>query len=587
MPKVKVGREVKKNLARLIFPKSADDSGGYCILLINCRDELVEVLQNEAFKDFSWEEEFEFDEGNLYNVIYHLEDNLNCVAIFDFRGREENPKIALRLLSKIDNDSLISDIILSSNYLSESDIKKVGPKIKLTPVHYLIEKDVEQRPFLIRDLFDSLVLKDKNALVIDNHRMMDFLKKTRLFKLLNFQFKNSQEDTKVSEKYKQKENDSYPYFFTFKGIIERLTDAFKLANLKFIARSLKYFPILEQLLYEKVQYSNDNRYRDHFIHQFRIALLGEFVLSLRLDTGQRVIDFFIDILREQHDEYRFEDLCKIGADTLIDTCFLTWWVTALMHDFSYPLYFVYKPPFFNGKEREIIQELFPEILIDKPLDGHRLGVKEVIKDFKKTLKTFLSRLKLNQSLVAHIKKIKTPIYNHGISTAFTLVDRYENQEEENPLFYPELAAQSILLHECLEGTSPSGSGRIDIGRYPFAFLLVLLDEIQDWDRPEVISSNGFNPFEITRYVRLENIEIRGIQDDADNPGTWTLDKDQIEIVLDYEKDDSLEWGDITKIWESKKKNLNRLHIGGNNFPAISVWLKFKDFEPLEIKISKR
>ncbi len=217
-------------------------------------------------------------------------------------------------------------------------------------------------------------------------------------------------------------------------------------------RMLKNSPKFEKVL----QNIPDMKYRDHFIHSLYVFLMGHYIINR---------------LTESHD-FNSTDVN------------LTWMLTSTFHDIAYPIERIH--PLLNSvlgyfmgtktKNYIDIKAILPEIYYDFMRHICSFNQNPIVRAHSIDIRSYdlplYKRLKLEL-----IKK------NHGVLSALILANdlavrqRFLNYGDGENFFNMHLpACHAICLHAIKEE-------RINFETHPFAFLLVLCDELQDWGRP--------------------------------------------------------------------------------------------------------
>jgi len=225
------------------------------------------------------------------------------------------------------------------------------------------------------------------------------------------------------------------------------------------------------------------KYRDHYIHQFQVFLLGALIIDI--------------LMRNEKIKSKNDFLSK------------SWLLAASFHDFAYPI----------QKYDDYISHFFKQSLsIEEPLSFLELKnnyteysfsshVEHILcsiskcfndKDFKGETGTNNFN-KIRQFFYHEITKNK----NHGLMGSLGLLKKFEDKIDFVHILLP--AAVAIALHddeiwqpfhgleannggkeeeeECITCVRKIGPlGKLDFGAYPLVFLLILCDNIQDWGR---------------------------------------------------------------------------------------------------------
>lgn len=236
-------------------------------------------------------------------------------------------------------------------------------------------------------------------------------------------------------------------------------------------------------------------YRDHFIHQFAVYLVGLIIID-KLDT------FFIDTFLNAYKYTSISPKDGLKKDFNVEErrqqrefVEFSWLKTALFHDIAYPVQSV---------------ETWVYNILKKYLKGYRLGFK-----YRLPLGEIFfdpGYLDLIDDLVDfHVNTLKRDdnglreqlvdlLYNeenkpdHGIVSALLLIG--ENQFDRNDILP---CASAIALHNNL--MTKKNVDAIIFERHPLAFLLVYCDILHEWGR-EILAEKKKYPDLIDLCVQL-------------------------------------------------------------------------------------
>lgn len=224
------------------------------------------------------------------------------------------------------------------------------------------------------------------------------------------------------------------------------------------------------------------KYRDHYVHQFQVFLLGSLI-----------IDGLIEMKK-----IRKKDIKNIST---------AWMLAASYHDFSYPI----------QRHDEYFSYFFEEILgVGKSFTVLEFKNKYIEEKFSSYLEHILASITpcLNIKDIQEtegtekLNKIRCFLYhnvtqekNHALLSALGLLKKLENKADFKQVLLP--AAVAIALHDDyiwqpLKGFKVNESDKeiplieevkaiaplqeIKFEEHPLAFLLILCDNLQDWGR---------------------------------------------------------------------------------------------------------
>jgi hypothetical protein len=274
--------------------------------------------------------------------------------------------------------------------------------------------------------------------------------------------------------------------------------------------SNKFADLLDVLLsYEESAATLIDKQRDHYIHSVYVFLLG---LSIYAQNANFRAAFSATNLDKSDYPYSY--------DTMHEEFFYRWGLASLFHDVGYPIEIIGKQiskfmgfatevdskvkvkshlAFENFEDLNAIAEIVPKrtfiqdyyqkydscVYVDllKPIDllAHKLhlslGVN--LKDIKGALDSFVSLM------------AKSGFIDHGFYSAIIVLRWYgfliqKSQFRPDYFFYPVLdSASAILLHNYYRNVimkPPFGKGSLSPFEHPLAYLLILCDELQEWNR---------------------------------------------------------------------------------------------------------
>lgn len=305
------------------------------------------------------------------------------------------------------------------------------------------------------------------------------------------------------------------------------------------------------------------RHRDHLLHACRIALLGERILrgKITYDDNKefRLLDLVRELLRKQDDTGRLFGLYgldKADDETLDEKILQIWYVAAIFHDVGFifeaftevweNLQFLMKLPNFNEMHLDI----------EKALTDFKKGfeVSDVRGEYHKNkFRREFDHSKIGASLISNLIGDSNIICD---AAAF-IADNHSSNE--------------IL----------------DFSKRPLSFLMVLLDEIQEWERPvlgrklgdQILSEKISNLSPFIEYQKVEP-EIDSITLYSNDLKDFSIemqnDSLNLDFILDYsDKVSVLEKTDFSfpMMLYLKYKDLQRLIINTDSQMALKSALK--------------
>ncbi len=258
-------------------------------------------------------------------------------------------------------------------------------------------------------------------------------------------------------------------------------------------------PAFEPLL------GTDIKYREHFIHQFQVFLLGYYLINKEPKLYQNLLNY----LQKINPDYQMEDVLKL------------WFITAMFHDFSYSV----------AKMEGWLENYFSRFSF--PTQFH-INWNAIYTHYE------IEKINLVELISSNSDKTKYEISNiikdafieendHGILSGLMLMKNVEGIDE----ILVREAGCAISMHT---ETVYEQLGKLHLNQFPFAFLLVFCDNVQEWGRPVMMN-----------LIPHLNVKLEDIL-------TY---KDTIEIKLIYQKLTSEQKriietniAPITKYWHS-------------------------------------
>jgi len=266
-------------------------------------------------------------------------------------------------------------------------------------------------------------------------------------------------------------------------------------------------------------------YRDHFIHQFQVFLLGTVIIDklykLSDEKGTKNFSNFY------HDSLKI----KRKDDVVTDSA---WLITSTFHDIAYPIQKSNElfNKFFN-KFMGFGEEIVEKISLEKVIADRRYGkLIDQLCDFYFSVKSRNTRWKFDPSSITKIcvddnfrTALKHSLLNlrdHGVLGSLVLPHQSEaGKKEYSTIIYP--SSLAIALHNELLFIM---NDDIKFENNPLAFLLRYCDFIQEWGRGKEDTPEISELKEITVYygkdsklhvrtkIRLESmkfVEDKGLE----------------------------------------------------------------------------
>ena len=311
---------------------------------------------------------------------------------------------------------------------------------------------------------------------------------------------------------------------------------------------------------EPMMYYGIKRYRDHLMHSARIALLGDWLMKKRFNypmhhTDQEkcgdclnkgncqdfesgssfensiaklIPDLIVTAITDREKtvvpfkkprgiyDYNMASGYHLKKTNSNDLLKKIWYITAIDHDIGYS--FTY------------IRELFKKnsmLTADSPNDPkkpYKLDKPHTISTISKELENVFEQL--YDIIRTHATSIDTILHDtslkeipHGIIGAFHVRNLIEDE------YILEMSARAIARHD-------DNSRQICFHKEPFCFLLVLLDEVQEWGRPlktaEEFGFDEIQSFSMKLFARCDLPYIKYYREHEgkkDELGTFVFELD--------------------------------------------------------------
>lgn len=316
---------------------------------------------------------------------------------------------------------------------------------------------------------------------------------------------------------------------------------------------------------------SQKRYRDHSSHQLFVGILGSFLLGCQIGAGRQTLREWVatplGLTQEEVD--------------------IAWWLASLLHDHAYPLsHMLQVTPCVVEENRELLLDETWALLgfQEKSKGPHALSPVfgglydcELLKDLRQAVgdadgdrrRTRLQKIIMDRLVAGPFKEnelcgIPGACYDHGLLAAANLSVLLPVRQG---LPIMKAVIRAIGIHNggaCAEG--------VDANKDPLAFLLILCDECQEWDRRFV---KGDEVLFESRGIRLRELQTT-------KTGKYTLG-DCMSIVFEYPDAARLEdtgW-DYRLFRSCKERAFSRLRVSGD-FPIRRI--EFDVRIPHEIQI---
>ncbi len=267
-----------------------------------------------------------------------------------------------------------------------------------------------------------------------------------------------------------------------------------------VYRICENFKEFEPILFKDISY------RDHFIHQFQVFLLG-----------CPIINHHIEAIRDSLE-------ARIRGNYDDDHIYFTWLIASSLHDIGYPIERL--PKWLDAFFKDYLK------VDDLPLSvdfGHML-TKRNFMEYMDKLSSLLHHLSKNSGgkwtydnaleIDNNLRKFFVDQLirqrNHGVISALCLMDVIENGEYaisnsnyKRDIFssYVCPAALATLLHDS-DIFGDESIKKIEFNKNPLSFLLIYCDTVQEWGRPskhKSYATDDFEPYLTDLKIDDENI----------------------------------------------------------------------------------
>ena len=315
-----------------------------------------------------------------------------------------------------------------------------------------------------------------------------------------------------------------------------------------------FIDLLDALLdYEENAATLIDKQRDHYIHSVNVFILGLCIYSQNIN------------FRSAFDQVNLDKTSyALSYDTLHEEFFYRWGIASLFHDIGYPLEIIGKQvnkfldfatklddhsrikahlAYNNFEDINSIVEILPKktfidsyyqkyascVYIDllKPVDllSHKfhLVFNIDLKAIKSTLDSYVSYM------------AEHGFIDHGFYSAIIVLKWYGylmqlSQYKPEYFFYPILdSASAILLHNYYRNAlmkPPYNLGSLSPYDHPIAYLLILCDELQEWNREAygLLDRKITQASDVTLIITDKRLDLTYITETGMLPHSFASDK---------------------------------------------------------------
>lgn len=326
--------------------------------------------------------------------------------------------------------------------------------------------------------------------------------------------------------------------------------------------------------------------RDHFIHSVNVFVLGLAIYSQNVN--------YQGIFEEYIEDSPYEKYYQIDGEVSREEFLYRWGIASLFHDIGYPVEIIGKQlaKFVNDGSQSIsskykvntavnfknfnelntivkIDPNFPEVYrrdypetnfinLYKPTDimAHQIFTDLYVDEDVKAFEEYDKLSGDLNKLISHLDNFvdymaENKFIDHGFFSSIfvlnsygALMQKYYNEKEKEKyayFFYPVgNSATSILLHNYYRGTLQNKDfnlGKLEPKKNPLAFMLILCDELQEWNRRPIgvkdMKKNHVNDIKID--IRNTKLNVEYILKNSALGLGFTEDKEElINKLLDVE-----------------------------------------------------
>ncbi|MFN2113108.1 MAG: RyR domain-containing protein, partial [Anaerolineales bacterium] len=330
-------------------------------------------------------------------------------------------------------------------------------------------------------------------------------------------------------------------------------------------RSNPFIDLLDVLLsYEERASTLIDKQRDHYVHSVNVFLLGLSIYA----QNQAYRDVFTAVIMDKK-SYPF------SYDTQGEEFFYRWGIASLFHDVGYPVEIIGKQinkfigfaaevdlqgqvkthlEFENFDQFNSIAEILPKEQFTQAYRA-RFSIPESLDLLKPN---DLLAHKLHRSLGVDLDVVKRALddfpqvmaeygfIDHGYYSAIIVLRWYgfliqSCGYKPEYFYYPILdSASAILLHNYYKNVmmkAPFNLDHLSPQEHPIAFLLILCDELQEWNRTAygILDKRRNLVEEASISIGDDRLEVTYIDKDTPQPGQFAADKEEtLSKLLDME-----------------------------------------------------
>ncbi len=305
-----------------------------------------------------------------------------------------------------------------------------------------------------------------------------------------------------------------------------------------------------------------DRQRDHYIHSVNVFILGLCVYSQNANYRSAFNTTILD-----------KSVYPYSYDTNHEEFFYRWGLTSLFHDLGYPVEII-------GKQLTKYMDFVTKIDKDRKFNAHLAfenfdelnSIAEVPQNYEFT-QSYREKFKISKvidlykpiDLLAHklhislgvdLQKTKAGLdgfigvmaknrfIDHGFFSAIIILKWYgfliqSCNYKPDYFFYPVLdSASAILLHNYYKNVimkPPFSRGCLSPYDHPIAYLLILCDELQEWNREAygIVDKTGVHAGDASLMITDKHLDVTYITNKGIFPEQFSTEKeDLITKILD-------------------------------------------------------
>jgi hypothetical protein len=306
-------------------------------------------------------------------------------------------------------------------------------------------------------------------------------------------------------------------------------------------------------------------HRDHYVHTFNVAALGQFLLDLYVLNGRQLKDHLAE-----------KQGCSI-ADVE-----MTWWLTAMLHDHAYPIYSMMDwmvrleelAKAFPGEADVLVELAMPHVMkLPAVHEDIRRPLLDAVKNKMFGLQLFWASTEPNRRELFWFldpPDLDAIVKNRPIDHAFAAVlnivlhlQPFKKTIVERHLIRQLL--RGILFHTKLK-LSQDRVADIHWEKDPFAYILLVCDELQEWSR------RSLRPNDPTLRATRSELLVSPLHRRLDRADRWHVPANELDVTVRYFDVTDLKGWDSHTFHREKDEMFKRLlSTPGAAMPVIRLY----------------